>query len=138
MSPHLEREVRQRALERSEYCLIPESADIIPPQIDHIIARQHDGQATSDNLALACLSCNGHKGPNIAGIDPVTRALTRLYHPRQDRWDEHFGLARDGTILGTTAIGRTSVAVLKMNEFESRLLRSLLIREGVMVPGEVI
>jgi len=35
-------------------------------QIDHIIADQHKGATTLDNLALACLPCNNHKGPNIS------------------------------------------------------------------------
>jgi hypothetical protein len=51
--------------------------------VDHIIARQHDGATTIDNLALACLHCNRHKGPNIAGRDVATGDLVRLFHPRQ-------------------------------------------------------
>ena len=30
-----------------------------------------------DNLALACIDCNLHKGPNLTGIDPETNQVTR-------------------------------------------------------------
>jgi len=52
-----------------------------------------------------------------------------LYHPRKDRWEEHFVI--DGVrILGITAIGRTTVWLLEMN-LDSRLeLRSLMQEEG--------
>jgi len=38
-----------------------------------------------ENLALACLHCNQHKGPNIAGRNPETGEIVELFHPRQDR-----------------------------------------------------
>jgi hypothetical protein len=62
----------------------------VPFPIDHIIARQHGGSTTLDNLALSCLHDNTHKGPNIAGIDPLTRRITRLFNPRRDKWERHF------------------------------------------------
>ena len=31
-------------------------------EIDHVIAEQHRGPATPENLALACFHCNNHKG----------------------------------------------------------------------------
>ena len=43
--------------------------------LDHVIAQQHQGPTTYDNLALSCPHCNYHKGPNIAGNDPVTANL---------------------------------------------------------------
>lgn len=50
--------------------------------VDHIVARQHGGPTVLENLALACLHCNRHKGPNIAGTDPSTGEIVRLFHPR--------------------------------------------------------
>jgi len=61
--------VRQRARDRCEYCRVPAAADVMPFQIDHIIARKHGGETVASNLALSCYNCNMHKGPNIAGID---------------------------------------------------------------------
>lgn len=135
MNAALEREVRRRAREQCEYCLIPQSADITPHQIEHVIARKHGGETTSDNLALACLNCNSHKGPNIAGLDPESRSLTRLFHPRTDSWDQNFRLERNGVIVGTTAVGRTTVIVLNMNEPNAVTLRGLLILEGTLTPA---
>ncbi|HSS19497.1 MAG TPA: hypothetical protein VLL54_05435 [Pyrinomonadaceae bacterium] len=58
----------------------------------------------SDNLALACIDCNLHKGPNLTGIDPNTGVITPLFHPRRDAWVEHFGW--DGIYLvGSTGCG---------------------------------
>jgi len=51
---------------------------LLPHQPDHIIARQHGGQTTADNLAFACIHCNRHKGPNIASIDPIYGDLKKL------------------------------------------------------------
>ncbi len=67
MDETLYREVRRRAQERCEYCQMSEEAYRPRFQIDHIIAQQHGGPTISENLALACVRCNLHKGPNIAG-----------------------------------------------------------------------
>ena len=78
---------------------------------------------------MSCGRCNAFEGPNLAGIDPDTGEVTRLFDPRQQAWDEHFEL-REALILGTTAVGRTTVEVLKMNEGRRVLLRAELIRRG--------
>jgi hypothetical protein len=54
------------------------------------MAEKHGSSTGESNLAWACFSCNLHKGPNIAGIDPATGKLTWLFHPRQDAWEQHF------------------------------------------------
>jgi hypothetical protein len=78
----LARTVRERADERCEYCRIPQFALPLPFQIDHILAEQHEGKTVSSNLALACPHCNRYKGPNIAGVDPESGQIVRLFHPR--------------------------------------------------------
>ncbi len=126
----LELEVRRRAAGRCEYCLFPESASELPFHIDHIIAEKHGGQSVSENLALACFSCNLRKGPNIAGLDPETGELTPLFNPRADGWSEHF--VWDGVGLrGRTPIGRTTVAVLDINHVDSLAVREALREEGL-------
>ena len=67
---------------------MPERFYRVPFQLDHVIARQHGGATETENLAYACYHCNAHKGPNIAGVDPETGQLTRLYRPRRDLWEE--------------------------------------------------
>jgi hypothetical protein len=97
--------------------------------IEHIVAEQHGGTDDESNLALACAWCNLVKGPNIASLDPATGELKRLFHPRQDRWEEHF--RRDGPLIaGTTDIGRTTVQLLRMNDADAVDQRALLIQLG--------
>ena len=67
--------LRHLAGDRCEYCRLPSAFDPLPFQADHIIAEQHGGETLIENLAWSCLHCNKHKGPNIAGIDPVTGVM---------------------------------------------------------------
>jgi 5-methylcytosine-specific restriction endonuclease McrA len=127
---NVERKVRQRASGRCEYCRFPVKLDPAPSTVDHIIARVHGGLDDFENLALACFYCNCHKGPNLSGIDPRTDRLTRLFHPRKDRWETHF-CWRGAVLVGITAIGRTTVRVLAMNVPHRVLAREALIAEGV-------
>lgn len=107
--------VRQRAMSRCEYCHAPEGArSRLRFHTEHIVARQHGGGDALENLALACHLCNAQKGPNLSGIDPGTATLVPLFHPRRDRWEDHF-TESVGEILGLTPAGRATVAVLGMN-----------------------
>lgn len=82
--------------------------------IEHIRPRKHGGSDHESNLCLASIDCNLHKGSNLTGIDPLTGALTELFHPRLQRWEDHF--AWEGIrITGNTAVGRTTIQVLNMN-----------------------
>lgn len=118
VSNEQKRLVRQRAGNCCEYCLLSQSGQLVSFQIDHIIAVKHDGTDEDDNLCLACYDCNIYKGSDVAALDPLTRAATRLYDPRQQVWDEHFTLKPDATISGLTPEGRTTVRVLRINDTE--------------------
>ena len=61
---------------------MPQQFDEVPFEIDHIIAKQHDGRTVPGNLALICFADNHHKGPNLAGVDPKTRKRVWLFRPR--------------------------------------------------------
>lgn len=124
--------VRERAKFRCEYCQLPQSLSSIPFEIDHIIARKHGGDSEPENLALSCFYCNSSKGPNIAGVDPETRELSRLFHPRRELWDEHFHW-NGPELSGLTSVGRVTIAVLGINSPDCVLLRSALIREGQLL-----
>jgi hypothetical protein len=124
----LVRQVRQRARDRCEYCHLPALVYPLPFHADHIVARQHGGQTILENLAFACLHCNRHKGPNIAGQDPATGELIRLFHPRQDRWSEHFEWV-GSELAGNTAIGRITIRVLAVNAADFRTVREALMEE---------
>jgi hypothetical protein len=127
--------VRSRAGSACEYCRIPATVYAGLFTTEHIIARQHGGSDRDDNLAFACARCNLHKGPNIAGLDPETGELTRLFNPRADNWGDHFGWSGH-VLVGRTPIGRTTVRVLAMNEPAIRVVRAALLLEGVFPPIE--
>jgi hypothetical protein len=130
MDAALREQVRRRANLVCEYCHFPQQFAELPFQIDHVIPQQHGGPTKVANLALACFRCNTHKGTNLAGIDARSGRVTRLFNPRQDSWPEHF--VWDGPKLkGLTAIGRATIAVLRMNRPDLVLTRAALIEEGI-------
>ena len=133
MAQRIERGVRDRARGACEYCRFPERFAEVPFVLDHVIARQHGGSSEFENLALCCGFCNRHKGPNVAGIDPTSGRVTRLFNPVSDRWSRHFRF-NGAFIIGKTAIGRTTAAVLAMNHPDQILVRGALIAEGLF-PG---
>lgn len=122
--------VQRRAGGACEYCHLPKEASVLPHQVDHIVGRQHKGSEDADNLCLCCIRCNLKKGPNIASIDPETRLIVSLFHPRRHSWREHFSLDQDGRLRGLTPEGRVTVQLMDMNDMERVSLRALLLRQG--------
>lgn len=124
MLPSTKARVRERAGNACEYChLHQDNSPLAVLHIEHIIPRIHGGTDDLDNLALAYIDCNLHKGPNLTGIDPATGTVTELFHPRHYAWEDHF--AWDGIYLvSNTAIGRTTIRVLNMNSEDQLALRS--------------
>ena len=57
--------VQARAAGSCEYCGIHEDDAFEAHEADHIIAEQHGGATTAENLAFACWQCNRRKGPNL-------------------------------------------------------------------------
>jgi 5-methylcytosine-specific restriction endonuclease McrA len=99
--------------------------------LEHITARQHGGLTVLENLAWACQRCNERKGPNLTGVDPETSTVVPLFHPRRDRWEDHFAL--DGLkIIGVTATGRATVPLLGMNRAECLRWRAALRGYGLL------
>jgi hypothetical protein len=129
MEAVLERQVRSRAKDTCEYCQVSVFLYDQPFHIDHIIAQKHHGQTIAENLAFSCLDCNLHKGSNIAGLDPLTAKLTRLFNPRSDRWNDHFAWS-GATMIGLTDIGRTTIDVLEINQPIRVRARRIFIDEG--------
>ena len=74
---------------------------------------------------------DGHKGTDIASLDPQTGQLTPLYHPRRDRWTDHFRLA-EAHIVPLTAVGRVTVWLLQLNQPERVAERELLLAAGAL------
>jgi hypothetical protein len=129
MDDSLIRSVWRRANSACEYCLLPQKYSHLAFELDHIIATSHGGLTRSSNLALTCYYCNRYKGPNLAGLDPVSRKLSALFHPRRHKWKRHFRY--DGPVLiGLTPIGRATIAVLHINDPDAVALRQALIDIG--------
>jgi hypothetical protein len=126
--------VRARAKDRCEYCLAPQSASKFRFWIDHIIASQHLGPTSQENLALPCPFCNRHKGTNLFGIDAQSGSASSLFNPRRDVWDRHFQIAGD-EIVGISPTGRATVQTLAMNHPAQRIVRRALLREGLFPPA---
>ncbi len=133
MDSALEQLVWQRADAAYEYCQFPQVLSAIPFEIDHIISRKHDGKTTAGNLALSCFYCNSYKGPNISGIDPVTHRIVPLFHPRRQKWSRHFQWY-GARLIGKTAAGRATIAVLEINEPRALRTRQSLIEERLFPP----
>ena len=130
LSASLRQFVTQRASGVCEYCLIHQTFSIYHHEVDHAIALKHGGKTIPENLVLACLPCNRHKGSDLTSLDPMTGQITPLFNPRIQTWSTHFQI-EGGTILGLTDVGRTTVFLLKMNEATRLQLRQALASEGL-------
>lgn len=105
-----------RAEYRCEYCHAPEFAFNFAFEVEHIHPRSQGGDSSSENLALSCASCNGFKSNSVSGREENSAELLPLFHPRRDTWEQHFGFdAETSHIVGLTAVGRVTIARLKMN-----------------------
>ena len=121
--------VAQRANHRCEYCHAPELVFNFPFEVEHVIPLARKGANDETNLALACRSCNLRKGTRVSGIASGSNAEVRFFHPRHDRWDEHFQAnAQSGLILGITSIGKVTVESLEIDSSAQVADRQLWIR----------
>ena len=65
----------------------------------------------------------------------IVTGLVRLFHPRRDKWKEHFRW--EGVVLvGVTQTGRVTVDVLAINLPHRIRLREALVSEGAFPPRE--
>lgn len=122
--------VWQRAHRCCEYCQLPQVYSTVSFEVDHVIAGKHGGPTSAGNLALTCFYCDSFKGPNIAGIDPRTRKIVRLYTPRRHKWDRHFRW--EGPLLvGRTPVGRATIDVLNISDPVAVATRAVLLDAGL-------
>jgi hypothetical protein len=88
----------------------------MPMEVDHITPLAGGGSSTEENLWLACPHCNRYKSAQTHGMDAMTGELVRLFNPRTQIWNEHFGWTESGVVIvGLTPTGRATVAALDMN-----------------------
>jgi hypothetical protein len=114
ISPALREEVVERAGNRCEYCRLSQIGQEATFHIDHIIPRAAGGPTSSDNLALACVSCSLRKGAKQSAVDPESGLEVALFHPRRQLWNDHFQW-HGVNIAPLTAVGRATEAALGMN-----------------------
>lgn len=126
----------ERAQGRCEYCQSWMRYATQSFVFEHIIPVSREGETKLENLALACGGCNQHKHNKVEAPDPIDRMLAPLYHPRQQRWQDHFAWDEDYTyIVGLTPTGRATVEALKMNRPGVVNMRQLLCSVGKHPPG---
>ena len=129
--------VAERANGCCEYCRSQVRFAIQPFSIEHIIPRSAGGETVLDNLALSCQGCNNHKYNKTEGRDPVSGDTVPLYHPRKQRWSNHFAWNDDFTlIIGLTSTGRSTVEALQLNRKGVVNLRRVLYAMGEHPPVE--
>ena len=114
ISSSLRQLVIQRAKDICEYCCLSQAGQAATFHIDHIIPVVAGGGTTSDNLALACVSCSLRKSARQTVTDPETKKEVSIFNPRQQVWTENFRWD-DVRVVGLTATGRGTVEALKMN-----------------------
>jgi len=109
--------VAERAAHRCEYCHAPEAIFNVPFEVEHIIPLAKDGIEEESNWALACRSCNLNKSDHVDAIDLAAQQRVRLFHPRQDRWADHFAVedVLPFNLQGRTPIGRATIEQLRVN-----------------------
>jgi hypothetical protein len=124
--------VARRAGHRCEYCHAPEAISNFPFEVEHILPAARGGTNDIGNLALACRACNIFKSYLIEAIDPETGVSVALFHPREDRWEDHFEAdMHTGLLLGKTPCGRATAARLQMNSDMQREARFIWHRLGL-------
>jgi hypothetical protein len=137
ISPTLRQKVAEFANYRCCYCQT--SQRIVGPllEIDHIIPEARGGSSQEDNLAIACPMCNSHKSDRVDAIDPDSQTVVRLFHPRRDRWNEHFDWVENGAVIrGKTPVGRATVLALQMNHPDVVSVRQMWVMVGWHPPAD--
>ena len=125
------RVVIERANGCCEYCYSQLCFTNHSFSIEHIIPKSQGGESDLDNLALSCQSCNNHKYTKTESVDPLSRRMIPLYHPRQHQWGDHFAWNDDCTlIIGLTPTGRATVEAVCLNKSGLINLRRILYAIG--------
>ncbi len=110
----LDQQVRTRARDRCEYCLMHQALQGATFHIEHVVPKSRDGDTNLANLALACPGCNLHKSDRIEALDVITGDIVPIYDPRTCTWSEHFQIDKY-VITGITPIGRATCELLTFN-----------------------
>jgi len=123
--------VKLRARGCCEYCQSQEAFSPAPFAVEHIIPRAADGSHNTTNLALSCSGCHGHKYQRTHWLDRITGKETPLFHPRHQKWRDHFEWNSDFTLMiGLTPTCRATIEALQVNRPGLVNLRRILFLAG--------
>lgn len=137
MTVRLRHLVAERAHGCYEYCRSQERFATHSFSVEHITPRRRGGASVQDNLAFSCQGCNNHKYTKMDTRDPVGGRVVLLFHPRRQRWRDHFAWNEDATlIIGLTPTGRATVAALQLNRPGLVNLRRALYAQGEHPPSD--
>jgi hypothetical protein len=72
------------------------------------------------------------KATHHSGSDPESHTVVRLFHPREDRWEDHFQVATmSGEIVGCTPIDKATMARLERSSMTQVAARQQWMRLGL-------
>ena len=132
----LQREVRALFEDCCAYCHTAERLTVVTFELEHIVPRASGGETAFENLCLACPTCNRHKADRIMARDELSDREVRLFHPQRDGWPVHFAWVEGATVIaGLTAIGRATIAALRMNRSQLVRIRRMWVAMGEHPPG---
>jgi hypothetical protein len=74
-----------------------------------------------------------HKADRIEALDPSTHLAAPLFHPRRQKWSDHF--AWDGfQLMGRTPTGNATITSLLLNHPRRILIREAEASLGLFSP----
>ena len=110
------RAVAERAGFCCEYCLSQLKFSVDSLSVEHIVPRSRGGRDDLENLGLACQRCNNHKFTAAEAPDPLSGEFVPLFHPRRQRWQDHFAWSHDYLLIrGVSPTGRATIERLQLN-----------------------
>jgi len=134
----LRRRLRAQFAHRCAYCQTAESLTVAIFEIEYIIPRGSGGETVLENLCLAYSTCNRYKAHRQTALAPLLGQIVPLFHPQQQRWEEHFAWSAEATaILGLTPTGQATIAALRMNRPQLLRLRRMWVKMGEHPPQSV-
>ncbi len=132
----LQRGIRAQFANCCAYCRTSEELTVVTFEFEHIVPRSSGGETVVENICLACPMCNRFRADRTMALDPVSAQDVPLFHPQRDDWGEHFAWAEGATeIVGLTAIGRATIAALRMNRSQLVRVRRMWHIMGEHPPG---
>jgi hypothetical protein len=132
----LRQAVRERARGLGEYCHSQTDVTGHEFTVDHIFPESRGGSDAFGNLCFCCSECNTSKQARVEATDPRTARVVPLFHPRLDHWDQHFRWSPTSTrLIGRTAIGRATIAALRLNRSVLVRSRKIWVQYGLHPPA---